>query len=304
VSFLLLSSPLLSQTIYAVVWGNPKYVVGSSTLHSGLFRSSDLGKTWEHLGPENLKAFSMDAVDSSKGRILYIAAGNGVHRSLDSGRTWKIVTDWRVSEVLDVKVDQSDPRRVYAATAFGLWRSGDGGETWENPEGRFKNQYVSSLTLIRHAYKDWYWTSSDSALARDRTLIDAEGFVSTDNGSTWYKPRNCPQSVNADTEFDMRVVGLLTKPDGSLLSVPLFNDHEKYQIAWGDKGVRALSRRDRPLIDLTSGLPTSTVRQLIYAKSTLLAGTWGDGIFRREGEKWVPSGLEGSQVWRLVVKEY
>src|SRR5438093_1498144 len=61
---------LVSQTIYAVVWGNPKYVVGSSTLHSGLFRSSDLGKTWQHLGPENLKAFSMDAVDSSRGRIL------------------------------------------------------------------------------------------------------------------------------------------------------------------------------------------------------------------------------------------
>ena len=76
-----------AQTIYAVVLGNQKFVVGSSTLRSGLFASNDLGLTWRHLGPENLKAFSFDAVDNQQGRTMYIAAGNGVHRSVDSGRS-------------------------------------------------------------------------------------------------------------------------------------------------------------------------------------------------------------------------
>jgi photosystem II stability/assembly factor-like uncharacterized protein len=98
-----------ARTFYAVVWGHPDFVVGSSTLHSGLYRSTDEGRSWAHLGPQNLKAFSMDAVDSLHGRVLYIAAGNGVHRSIDSGRTWKILTDWRITEVLSISVNQKDP---------------------------------------------------------------------------------------------------------------------------------------------------------------------------------------------------
>jgi hypothetical protein len=244
-SSLLIASPLAAQTIYAVVLGNQKYVVGSSTLHSGLFRSRDLGRTWEHLGPENLKGFSMDAVDSSRGRILYIAAGNGVHRSTDFGATWKIVTDWRMTEVLDVKVDQGDPRWVYAATAWGFWRSSDAGETWENPEGLLQRQYLFELSLRDNPIEAW------DKINCDTTTWQTTYFLSYDHGKTWTMEHSACD---------------ITTGSGPSL------DHRIFTTA--------------------------------FAKGTELAGTWGAGIFRREGDRWIPSGLEGSQVWRLVVKEY
>ena len=143
--YLLPITNISAQTLYTVVLGNQNFVVGSSTLRSGLFVSYDTARTWKHVGPENLKAYAMDAVDSSNGRILFIAAGNGVHRSTDYGRNWKIVTDWRMTEVLDIHVDQSRPNIIYAATAFGFWRSTDGGESWENPRSTLQHRYCDNI---------------------------------------------------------------------------------------------------------------------------------------------------------------
>lgn len=236
--------PARAQTVYAAVWGHPAHVVGSSTLHSGLYRSSDAGRTWTHLGPENLKAFSMDAVDATRGRVLFIAAGNGVHRSLDSGRTWKIVTDWRVTEVLSVAVDQQSPERVYAATAFGLWMSDNGGETWSNPEGPFQRIYVAGLS-----------TSRDSVIA----IAHVDG-----DGSTVESLRRFVSSDRART--------------------------------WLDRGSVVKSKRDT--------IDSIAVMDTIMIAGERIAATWGGGVYRREGGTWVPSGLEGRQVWSLVAKEY
>lgn len=171
-TLLLISTKSAAQTLYTVVLGNQNYVVGSSTLRSGLFVSYDGAATWKHIGPENLKAYSMDGVDTSNGRILYIAAGNGIHRSTDYGKSWKIVTDWRMTEVMDVKVDQTNPNFVYAATAFGFRRSTDGGETWENPEGELNGRYC-------------YRFLRSFALPDLLLATDAGFYLSRDSGLSW-----------------------------------------------------------------------------------------------------------------------
>lgn len=231
-----------AQSIYAVVWGHPMFVVGSSTLHSGLFRSTDLGRTWSHMGPRNLKAFSMDAVDLTLGRILFIAAGNGVHRSIDSGRTWKIVTDWRVTEVLDVHVDQREPRNILAATAYGLWLSSDGGDTWSNPGGSLQSVFVREIfgSDPMYAYTEDEWSP--------------------------------------DGEY-----GYWQAPAGTL--------------RWSALG------SIRPSAPLRIGNVSSHGDRWTIGNTTLV-GTWGDGVYREEAGSWHQSGLEGSQVWRLVVKRY
>jgi hypothetical protein len=231
--------PLTAQTVYATVWGNPKYVVGSSTLNSGLYESTDMGRTWRHLGPLNLKAFSMDGVDSSHGRILYIAAGDGVHRTEDFGRTWKIVTDWRMTEVLDVAVDQSSPQRVYAATAFGLWESGDGGDTWTPaPLGE---RYVARID----AYEEGI-----VAVVEDTSL-------SAGTAARWTRRRDGRWTV--------------------------------------------LGRGPWPPIATIDSVSAMAIADVSGVR---LAATWGRGVLRSEGSGWTQSGLDGSQVWDIVVKEY
>ncbi len=104
--------------------------LGGSSNGSGLYQSDDTGKTWKHLGWDNIKCYSMDEVNSSKGRILYEATGLGILRSTDYGAHWKQLTDWRISEAMDVAVNQKNPNEIYVATAHGPWRTEDGGKTW------------------------------------------------------------------------------------------------------------------------------------------------------------------------------
>ena len=105
--------------------------MGGSSNGSGLYQSDDTGKTWKHLGWDNIKCYSMDMVQSSNGRILYEATGLGILHSTDYGEHWKQITDWRISEAMDVAINQKSPNEIYIATAHGPWRTRDGGKKWE-----------------------------------------------------------------------------------------------------------------------------------------------------------------------------
>jgi len=300
-----------AETVYAVVIGNPKQLAGSSTRSSGLFRSTDNGGTWEHLGPDNLKAFAMDAVDSSRGMILYIAAGNGIHRTTDGGATWKIVTDWRVREVLDVKVDQNDPRRVYAATAFGFWRSEDGGETWTNPEGMLKQRYLYRIDRIEQSGEltasgaDAIYVSYDDGvtwsyqletrLPRGYFTIGRYGRVlAADRGPLWF-----PSSEY--TNSDARPGSVY--PTMSTYGIAYRNDTI---FAAGSRGVwsYAIGTYAAAWHSINGDIPIPTVHAIATTREAIIAGTFGEGVFRFDGSSWVPSGLEGAQVWSLTVKEW
>jgi hypothetical protein len=307
--FFLASCWCAGETIYAVVIGNAKYVVGSSTLHSGLYISRDTARTWEHLGPKNLKAFSMDAVDSSRGRILYIAAGNGVHRSTDHGRTWKITTGWRITEVLDVKVDQRDPSRIYAATAFGLWRSTDGGETWENVPGPLSSRYTYRLDYLDN---NILAISADNGihLLHDHTSLRSVLFGITPRGvlslpynaklvATGTGPRFYSSNNNS---IWMQTLGI-TPPTMNTYAIALDAGFHAY--AGGDSGIWRIDLNSNASAwsDITGNLPNRTIHAIATIGREVIVGTFGEGLFRRSNETWVAAGLEGSQVWRLVVKK-
>lgn len=309
---LLLFGPsiLAAQTIYAVVLGNQDFVVGSSTLRSGLFVRYEEGGEWHHVGPENLKAYSMDAVDSSEGKILYIAAGNGVHRSTDYGATWKIVTDWRMTEVLDVMVDQRQPSTIYAATAFGFWRSTDSGVTWENPDGPLRNSYCYRIM-----------GAGDSTIALWTSSSPEPEYLSDDRGESWrinsHADSVAPLRMPGRTyDLSSRLNGLvgikLAYTDGPMVFIDLGFSTRRRELT--DVSIFSLLY-SRPIPGepeialLHINAPTEApVHALAWDgnrfEGPLLAGTFGDGIFRLQDDEWYEDGLEGSQVWRIVRKEY
>jgi len=322
-----------AETLYAVVLGNPKFVVGSSTLHSGLFASRDGGRSWTHMGPENLKAYSMDGVDASGGGTLYIAAGNGVHKSTDSGRSWKIVTDWRITEVLDVKVDQRNPGRVFAATAYGFWVSTDGGASWDRPIAPPAEGYIYRL-----AYRDRQVIilgdsgvsrfepeigvgtfSSEDRMPAPRALVEIPPFgtiVSTVGSPTLnrlaylrspdpYASGSLPRAPGPRERGLARA--LLQAPTMNIYDLLLSGSPDSMLYAAGDAGVHAIPASfASSWKDLTGSLPNRMVHALAWLPSsgTLMAGTFGDGVFRRERSGWVAAGLDGGQIWRLVVKPW
>ena len=294
--FCLLTCPAIAQTIYTTVLGNQNYVVGSSTLRSGLFVSYDSARTWKHVGPENLKTYSMDGVDSSNGRILYIAAGNGIHKTTDYGESWKIVTDWRMTEVLDVQVDQRNPDYVYAATAFGFWMSSDAGVTWKNPEGPLKESYcyrisdgTSMISIIAEGTQRQISTLvsiTDSTVQTAIQLMRSSADWA-DAFNLVYVPTGVNESLLCFS--DMSGIHTESEPIGLSISTPF-------------KTTFSLPFTPPPL-------PVSSVVHAldIYARSEtpmLLAGTFGDGLYSWDGKEWKLTGLPGSQIWRIIVKDY
>jgi len=122
----------------------------------GVYKSSDAGKTWAHVGFRDVHAISKIRIHPTNPEIVFVAAfgkfsaesaERGVFKSTDGGRTWKRVLfrDGR-SGAIDIAIDRTNPNVLYAALweayrkeyqmssggpGSGLFKSTDGGETWK-----------------------------------------------------------------------------------------------------------------------------------------------------------------------------
>ena len=123
---------------------------------NGLYRSTDAGRTWTHLGLSETQMIAQVEVDPTNPDRLFVAAlghpygpnqERGIYRSTDGGRTFeKVLYKDEYTSGNDVRIDPSNPNTVYAALwqqqeafweggAFGggsggIFKSTDGGTTW------------------------------------------------------------------------------------------------------------------------------------------------------------------------------
>src|SRR5689334_24226400 len=123
----------------------------------GMYKSTDAGRTWTHLGLHDTQMIAMIAVDPKDPNRLFVAAlghpygpneERGVFRSTDGGQTFqKVLYKDEYTSANDVRIDPGDPNTVYATLwqqqeafiegrAFGgsgngIYKSTDGGSTWK-----------------------------------------------------------------------------------------------------------------------------------------------------------------------------
>jgi|CZKL01.1.fsa_nt_gi photosystem II stability/assembly factor-like uncharacterized protein len=158
-----------SQSIGAIAVApsdsNILYVASGEGLHrpdlsvgNGIYRSSDAGKTWKHLGLHEGQQIPSLVIDPRDPNRLFAAVlghpygpneERGIYRSTDGGQNWKkILYKDANTGGSDVVLDPANPDVVYAAmwesrlgpwedgnqydgTHGGLFKSTDGGETWK-----------------------------------------------------------------------------------------------------------------------------------------------------------------------------
>jgi photosystem II stability/assembly factor-like uncharacterized protein len=115
----------------------------------GIYKSTDAGKTWTHLGLRDAQQIAALAVHPRDPERVYAAvlghpygpnAERGIFRSTDGGRTWaKVLYKDENTGASAVALDPSDPDVVYAvlwAARQGPWENGE----WQGPEsGLFKS---------------------------------------------------------------------------------------------------------------------------------------------------------------------
>ncbi|TMF73451.1 MAG: glycosyl hydrolase [Chloroflexi bacterium] len=128
---------------------------GNVSHGDGVYRSTDAGQTWTHLGLEDTRNIGKVRVHPEDPDTAYVAAlghahgpnaERGVFRTRDGGRTWKKVL-YRSDKAgaSDLSIDPKNPRIIYASfwetirrpwelvsggPGSGLFRSNDGGDTW------------------------------------------------------------------------------------------------------------------------------------------------------------------------------
>jgi photosystem II stability/assembly factor-like uncharacterized protein len=121
----------------------------------GVYKSTDAGKTWTHVGLEQTMAIGRIRVHPMNPDVVYVAAlGNpygpnaerGVFKSSDGGKTWtkSLFRDDKTGAV-DLSMDPSNPEVLYAGfwevfrtphslssggPGSGLFKTTDGGRTW------------------------------------------------------------------------------------------------------------------------------------------------------------------------------
>ncbi|MEJ2204700.1 MAG: glycoside hydrolase [Gemmatimonadota bacterium] len=122
----------------------------------GMYKSTDAGATWTHLGLRDSQMIADVVVDPTNPDRLFVAVlghpygpneERGIFRSLDGGRTFeKVLYSDEYTSGNDLVLDPSDPDIVYATlwqqqqsfresgafggTGGGVYKSTDGGTTW------------------------------------------------------------------------------------------------------------------------------------------------------------------------------
>lgn len=178
---------------------------GNVSHGDGVYRSTDAGKTWKHLGLAATRNIGKVRVHPRDPDVVYVAAlghahgpnpERGVFRSTDGGKTWRRVLfrDERTGAI-DLSIDPHNPRVVYAALweavrrpwqlvsggpGSGIFRSTDGGDTWVEIS-RNKGLPTGVLGKIGIA-------ASPAKEGRVYAIVEAQDgavFRSDDGGETW-----------------------------------------------------------------------------------------------------------------------
>jgi len=221
-----------SQSIGAIAVApsdsNIVYVASGEGLHrpdlsvgNGIYRSSDAGKTWQHLGlrdGQQIPALVVDPRDPNK--IFAAVLGHpygpneerGIYRSSDGGQTWKKVLYKDANTGgSDVVLDPKNPDVAYAGlweSRLGPWEDGnqydgahgglfksiDGGESWHPlTKGLPENLSQVQVAIANSDTNRLYVTLSTTRESSYGSGAGLGFYRSDDAGESWYKATDDPR---------------------------------------------------------------------------------------------------------------
>jgi photosystem II stability/assembly factor-like uncharacterized protein len=225
------SQPTGSIGALALAPSNPNIIyVGSGeglqrpdlSVGDGIYKSTDAGRTWTHLGlreGHQIAALIVDPRDPN--RVFAAVLGHpygpnperGVFRSTDGGSTWqKVLYKDENTGAIDLAFDPANARTVYAVLwaarqgpwengawngpQSGLFKSTDGGDTWQQLTGGLPT-YADGLGRIGIGI-------APSNPRRMYALVDAKTpalYRSDDAGSNWTRVNTEERITGRGSDF-------------------------------------------------------------------------------------------------------
>ncbi|MBI5706317.1 MAG: hypothetical protein HZC36_04935 [Armatimonadetes bacterium] len=205
--------PKDNDTVYVAALGK----LWGTNEERGVFKTTDGGKTWQHVLKIDEKTGVVDMVmDPSNNRVLFAAAyqrirlpwnyisggpGSALYKSSDAGKTWRKISKGMPEGTygrIGIDIHRNDPRKmimqIEASTpnadptlaptpTGGVFYSEDRGESWTKMSSR--------------SYRYFYFTIPRYDPNNENRIYtpDVQIFVSDDKGKTM---RNFPTSVHVD----------------------------------------------------------------------------------------------------------
>ncbi|TMG37902.1 MAG: glycosyl hydrolase [Chloroflexi bacterium] len=236
---------------------------GNVSHGDGMYRSTDAGKSWTHLGLERTRNIAKVRVHPEDPDTAYVAAlghahgpnaERGVYRTRDGGKTWKrVLYRSERAGASDLSIDPNNPRIMYASfweairrpwelvsggPGSGLFRSSDGGDTWTEisrakglPKGLLGKIGVSaSAAKSGRVYA--IVEAEDGAVFRSDDFGDSWERCSEDRNlrqRAWYYHHIYAHPTDPETVWVLNVSAWLSNDGGKTfleLSVPHGDHHD------------------------------------------------------------------------------
>jgi photosystem II stability/assembly factor-like uncharacterized protein len=236
----------------------------TSSHGDGVYKSTDAGKTWTHVGLEATRQISKIRIHPADPDIVYVAAqGNpwgaseerGIYRSTDGGKTWELTLEVNGDTgAVDLSMDANNPRHLYAAMwdhgrspwfirsggpGGGIYKTTDSGDTWQKLEGGLP-EFVGKIGV----------TVSPANPERVYAIVEAEegGLYRSDDGGAswqrlnktrviqgraWYYNHIVADTVDEDTIYVLNVK-LLKSIDGGKTFTAMSAPHGDHHELWID----------------------------------------------------------------------
>ena len=210
------SQPVASIGAIGVAPSNPSVVyVGtgecdmrdSISFGDGMYRSTDAGQTWKHIGLDATRQIGRVIVDPKNPDIVFVAAlghaygpspDRGVYRSRDGGATWqKVLYKGDGVGAIDLAFDPTNSQVIYATLwatrrppwyiyapsngpGAGIFKSTDGGTNWQQLATGLPTEGIGRIGIA----------VAPTSAKRVYAIVDAKDgglYRSEDAGASWAK---------------------------------------------------------------------------------------------------------------------
>lgn len=252
-----------------VIWvgtgeGDPR---NTASFGDGVYRSTDAGDTWKHLGLNETERIKRIKVDPRDPDVAYVAAlgrawgpneERGVFKTTDGGKTWaKTLFIDKDTGCSDVDIDPQNPRILYAGMytfrrkpwrfdsgggQTALYKSIDSGTTWKKLTNGLPKTPMDriGIAIARSNPMTVYMITE--------TTTEGNLFRSDDRGETWRMVHNDPNinfrpfyysDIRVDPNDPERIYslggGLSVSRDGGRTFARIANGvHGDHQALWID----------------------------------------------------------------------
>lgn len=233
-----------------------------SSYGDGVYRSTDAGKTWQHLGLSGTMHISRIIIHPENPDKIWVAAQGatfgpsrerGIYTSDDGGRSWRqILFVNPTTGASDLSIDLRNPRVIYAAMwdhqrkpwyirsggrGSGIYKSVDGGNNWEKLSNGLPNAMGKvgvAISPVNPALVYAIIETNEGGVFRSEDAGASWQQVSTDRatvGRAWYYTR-----VVADPVYEKGLyvlnAPLLYSDDGGYTYEHIDNPHTDQHDLW------------------------------------------------------------------------